>query len=195
MSFRDFEFQTANKSFKIEVCEFARCHERILAFRKAHQTQDLLRFADEAVYLSDGVDSRAWHWVVSHAQKVVAVARLSVHHELTGLPQSAAGQLLPKDTPLPLGWMGRRLVHPDLRGQGIGSFLVKNRVAFARELNLASVVGAPSQSGTRSMSEFISHGFSRVGVGDGTLAEGGWVSGTGEVWLLTLKSQTDLTIH
>lgn len=92
----------------------------------------------------DRVDKEAMHFLVFNNDEVVAAARLSIHHHIDDIPEhEAIISCFPDWAPtFPVGHLGRLVVHPSARSNGIATKLDADRIDYCGSKNVATIVGA-----------------------------------------------------
>jgi GNAT superfamily N-acetyltransferase len=86
-------------------------------------------------YWLDDIDQRAFHWIVTHRDRIVASARLSMHDSLDDVPYA---QLLKPRHRLyfenkRLASINRLVVDPEFRREGLSLLLDQVRIDRARD--------------------------------------------------------------
>ncbi|WP_414617519.1 GNAT family N-acetyltransferase [Dyadobacter sp. 32] len=103
-------------------------------------------FAQNAWIDSD--DQRAFHWIISKDNVIVAAARLSFHNEYNTVPhadlfdENALGTF----NTGPFASLNRLVVAPSYRGYNFSSVLDKARLSFAEEHGAKVIIAQPIAS-------------------------------------------------
>lgn len=137
--------------------------QRIGALRVQAWTTEHPQAATMTEWL-DGIDPRAWHWVIFDGDQMVAAARLSIHTSLCDLPDCKVySDLLVAPPPAPMASLNRLVVHPSARGEGLSNRIDESRLCFARERGCRSIVcSVPRPERARRLRE---RGFAVIGMG------------------------------
>jgi hypothetical protein len=87
----------------------------------------------EAGYsLDDEFDDLAIHWAVHLDGQIVAAARLTIHNDLTLVPdRHLFRNMASHPFPCPIGYMSRLIIHPRMRGKGLTGVLDRIRIEAA----------------------------------------------------------------
>jgi len=104
---------------------------------ESHQPQG----SAEADILVDEHEDCSHHWTVFSEQgELIAAARLGVYQELRSLPDGDWYDDLQSDLDVPIAYFSRCVVDQKHRCQGIGGFLIEDRLRHARELGAKCVL-------------------------------------------------------
>ena len=128
----------------------------------------------EIIQWSDDFDATARHWAVLLEGKVVAAARLSVHAEITDVPDAEGYHGVVDLLPPLIGSLNRCVVHPDFRGLGLSEVLDQARINAARKSVCRSLVVCADDD--LRAAKLAAEGFEFRGEGPATLS--GFLSGT-----------------
>lgn len=110
--------------------------------------------------IADELDETAYHWGAFDDGKLIASARLTVHHDLGGVPNA---DLFADHTILfPVASMNRLVVRKDYRGQGVAKALDKLRVNFARQSGARSIVITAAKNNQNRIDSLVEAGFIRL---------------------------------
>ena len=152
----------------MKVYEFSRLGENLLAkvgrLRIESWQTETARAAEQAVWV-DEFDREAWHWVVCRDGLPVAAARLSLHRKLAEAPNSECYTGVFSSPPQPpIASLNRLVVHPSVRGSGVGRRLDLMRLEAAERLG-ARVAILSTSSGQRRIEALVGLGFVFLGYG------------------------------
>ena len=113
----------------------------------------------------DEFDRTARHWVVFREEVPVAAARLSIHENLSEVPdaESYAG-VFPQPPEGPIASFNRLVVHPSARGAGLSKRLDFVGLDASEEIGCHSVV-LSTASGPKRVKQLIGWGFELAGYG------------------------------
>ncbi len=117
--------------------------EAILKLREEVWREEDFPLKDQ-IFISgfeDEYDQQGWHWAVfDHQNRLLASARLSVHHSLESLPDfHMLAQYPPVEIKDPMASLNRLVVSNEARGKGISYELDKIRMDKARDLACTSI--------------------------------------------------------
>lgn len=102
--------------------------------------------------LEDGYDGEAIHWIIRKNQELIAAARLTVHQDLTCVPDvHLFSSTIASAAIFPAGYISRLVVHPEERGNGIAKHLDELRIgeAFNHSCKTLMVVYNPLSGESR----------------------------------------------
>lgn len=91
--------------------------------------------------IADHHDDHSTHWGIFVGGRLVAAARLCLHHNLTDAPDAEMFMSVP--IPLPVASMNRLVVLKSYRGQRLGGTLDRVRIQRAKELGARTVIATP----------------------------------------------------
>jgi GNAT superfamily N-acetyltransferase len=111
--------------------------------------------------LEDGFDHLAQHWTLEVGAKLVAAARLTIHENLTEVPDAHLFTGLPDiAVAFPLGYITRLVVHPDYRTRGVAMQMDRERITAAKSAGCRSIAAVwNTLSGERRRNRLRSIGF------------------------------------
>jgi GNAT superfamily N-acetyltransferase len=110
--------------------------------------------------LEDGFDEDAWCWIIRMEDQVVAAARLTIHEDLTNVPDAHLFRHLISPIPEPVAYISRLVVHPAVRGRGLTRTLDELRIEAALEIGCRSMVVVWNpKSGVRRKQQLMELGF------------------------------------
>ena len=117
-------------------------------------------------YFQDGrwiepLDFIARHWIVQKNGTIVSAARLTLHQTLEDNPDGYLWKRVAREVPLPVVHFCKLVVHPSMRGHGLGSLLNQVRLNAAKEMGAKSVILTASEKNTRIL---IPMGFEDTGI-------------------------------
>ena len=96
----------------------------------------------------DEQDQNAHHWMITKDGKVVASARLSIHHDYDSVPHSEL--FSEKDLGIhnvpPFASINRLVVDPAQRGMGLATILDRVRIVYALSQNVNAIIAQPIES-------------------------------------------------
>ncbi len=105
-------------------------------------------------------DYHSYLWGIYHRGKLVASARLSIHHCIDTLPESSLYLNFVDTITCPIASFNRLVVHPSHRGLKLSTFLIEERVQLAYQLGARSIVFDCPESRVNAMRK---HGFHPLG--------------------------------
>jgi hypothetical protein len=97
--------------------------------------------ADNGGMIADEHDDHGLHWGVFDGNRLVAAARLCLHHQIQEVPDAQMFQRV--SLPLPAASMNRLVVLNEYRGCGIGTMFDTLRIREAERLGAWVVIAAP----------------------------------------------------
>ena len=110
----------------------------------------------------DEFELRSRHWCVFHKQTLIAAARLSVHDNLSDVPDSHVYQDVFGSPPAPpIASINRLVVHPDYRGQRLSCCLDSVRITAARKAGCRCCIAYTLSNPTR-VRQLLQMGFEKV---------------------------------
>lgn len=113
----------------------------------------------------DEFDRAAIHWAVFDEGTLVAAARLTVHQEVTEVPEAESYADVFRDPPAgPIASLNRLVVDPSTRGLGLSKRLDLVRLQMAEARGCRSAI-LSTASGPHRVKQLIGWGFEAMGCG------------------------------
>lgn len=116
----------------------------------------------------DELDSRGNHWAAFDGNRIVAAARLTLHHSLEDMPQSDEFSPYDLEIGLPYAFMSRLVVEKAYRGRGLARRLdgLRLREAALKGAKAVLVLATPCRVKTLQKQGVVHFGLSGIHVDD-----------------------------
>ena len=80
-------------------------------------------------------DPETLHWTIRSGDELIAAARLSIHHDITKVPDFNLFATTLRPAERPVASLNRLVVRKEYRGQGLGTLLDVQRIELARQFD------------------------------------------------------------
>ncbi|WP_404308252.1 GNAT family N-acetyltransferase [Neorhodopirellula lusitana] len=147
--------------------------------------RSVFQVADDLTDACEEFDRFAKHWGAFDGDRIVGSARLTIHDQMTDVPDSEVYEGILSHLSGPIGSLNRLVVAASHQGRGIGRELDMVRIDAAQKAGCAWIVGS-TPVGKRRVLQLQSLGFISKGKGRDYSGPKWYSSQQSEVMVLTL---------